>query len=940
MKANIFKSFLLLIGTFLLATCLNFVLLETSRAYIRQCFIWYSILEFQAIFFWVGITLLFFAFTPLVIFFEKYIRTKKENLLIVTSFEHILISLLAFVLWNKTFIEYLINHIYLVGALTLYVLLSGCLGFIRFSNRRKDGENLEVDLLDTPIEKAENDALDRMPFVEGFAKQVTTLAFNKSFVIGLYGRWGEGKTSVLNLLQERIEENKNTRFLIVRFEPWFFSDEEAITKSLYGHIENVLENRYILPGIRSVFNKYMKITSCGISASPFSINFPVGVKESVNVLKRKIEGYLSQINKKLIIMIDDIDRLDANEISQVLKLVRLNASFKDAFFILSMDHSVTASKLDSVTENNGARFIEKIVEKPVVLPKCEQGHIDRFLYFSAHEIPKNEIKDLSEDYAEEAVSFSGVLVKNSKGEYFVKSFSDPDEKCRIVVGDYDKKNLDKLIDEKVFVKARVESGDVILGNEGKVVKYRLSMIDLLFRELYEQDSISISDINQFDKNMDYTFRAVFSKRIQTLRDAKRFMNSLSSSLPAVVGEVNLFDYIVLEFIKVFYPKLYDDIYENWWIYSDQRYRNEVWTNPHLFSNNEEEKQKQIKEHISNLFNDIRVDKSEIETIIHLLSELFDKCKNIFNKPRHSQDRLLSIDSDHFAKYYLMKVPSDDISDTFVTSAIKLWAASSEPKKEIESVIKDLRGKGKLIDFLESIQDDHLDKITPEIATYFVRAISENSLTFSQESVDGPWRSEFTKGEGTILKLLDRKFSGNELIKQIEAVLLESPDIYLACALLLQMRQDRDGSIYNIYKTVDHPALCKKMSEHLKRHFIDQGRSIFQEFSGRNGLGLVCHQWASNWGNDNSNKTLVTQYLVDLMRDNIRNFYDFMLRYKIERVVPPSDGEIRINAQDIAATYDFRPILDVAKKYVESDEPNQKTRRWIKEFIKNAEDILN
>ena len=63
---------------------------------------------------------------------------------------------------------------------------------------------------DEPISSDKDDILGRVDFVDGLYRQIEALPFPDSFVIGLYAGWGEGKTSVLNLLaQPTLGGNEN-----------------------------------------------------------------------------------------------------------------------------------------------------------------------------------------------------------------------------------------------------------------------------------------------------------------------------------------------------------------------------------------------------------------------------------------------------------------------------------------------------------------------------------------------------------------------------------------------------------------------------------------------------------------------------------------------------------------------------------------------------------
>ena len=76
---------------------------------------------------------------------------------------------------------------------------------------------------DRPIEGRSRDLLGRAPFAENLAKAILNYAYKDTLVIGLYGAWGSGKTSIINMVIEYAENPSNRRTdqsqVIVRFNP-------------------------------------------------------------------------------------------------------------------------------------------------------------------------------------------------------------------------------------------------------------------------------------------------------------------------------------------------------------------------------------------------------------------------------------------------------------------------------------------------------------------------------------------------------------------------------------------------------------------------------------------------------------------------------------------------------------------------------------------------
>ncbi len=98
-------------------------------------------------------------------------------------------------------------------------------------------------LSDEPITDASHDQLGRSAVVNGLYEAISGWASDSSLVIGLYGAWGEGKTSVKNLLRDRLVGDE--RFLVVDFDSWYFNTAESLIQNfltaIVGGIEEHIE---------------------------------------------------------------------------------------------------------------------------------------------------------------------------------------------------------------------------------------------------------------------------------------------------------------------------------------------------------------------------------------------------------------------------------------------------------------------------------------------------------------------------------------------------------------------------------------------------------------------------------------------------------------------------------------------------------------------------
>lgn len=93
---------------------------------------------------------------------------------------------------------------------------------------------------DLPIKNSNEDMLNRGSFAESLADTIMQYSFSSSFTIGLYGKWGSGKTSLLNMVLDNIERsNKNT--IILRFNPWLCTDSKQLIAQFFKQMANTIK---------------------------------------------------------------------------------------------------------------------------------------------------------------------------------------------------------------------------------------------------------------------------------------------------------------------------------------------------------------------------------------------------------------------------------------------------------------------------------------------------------------------------------------------------------------------------------------------------------------------------------------------------------------------------------------------------------------------------
>lgn len=221
-------------------------------------------------------------------------------------------------------------------------------------------DNTEIELEDNQKEYAKT-----------LVKKLKNTNLSKeSFAVGITGEWGSGKSTFLNTMKKEIKEAKFAE--IVEFNPWLCNSPEQVTQDFFATLIDKLSPKHST--LSRDINKYAKLLNkiAKPSLSFFGIDLDLTPSDdSLNKLKENISDKLANLPKKVVILIDDTDRLEGNEVFEILRLIRNTADFKNVIYIATYDKEYVTDVLKGNKINDPDNYLEKIFQVEVHLPKVE-----------------------------------------------------------------------------------------------------------------------------------------------------------------------------------------------------------------------------------------------------------------------------------------------------------------------------------------------------------------------------------------------------------------------------------------------------------------------------------------------------------------------------------------------------------------------------------------
>lgn len=220
-----------------------------------------------------------------------------------------------------------------------------------------------------PVKAYAETIVDRLAFTE---------LREESFAIGITSEWGAGKTTFLNLLKEEIQAGVSND--IVDFNPWMCQSPEQVTRDFFATLRSKLSENH--PELSNPIRQYAKHLG--------SVSLPVLGIASINLnnftseknlleMKVRLSEQFSKIGNKVVVVIDDLDRLDSSEVFEVLRLIRNTADLSNMIYLVAYDKSYITEILRKQNISDPAAYLEKIFQLEIQLPKVTNEQVGDIL---------------------------------------------------------------------------------------------------------------------------------------------------------------------------------------------------------------------------------------------------------------------------------------------------------------------------------------------------------------------------------------------------------------------------------------------------------------------------------------------------------------------------------------------------------------------------------
>lgn len=260
-------------------------------------------------------------------------------------------------------------------------------------------------LADKP--SAEGDQYGRTDFAHQIGNLLKVRPGGPGIVVGIEGPWGSGKSSIIEMIKQNLDSSPESGPIIVQFSPWMLSGSEAlvealltelaaginegsgeaatgkaltVSKRILGYVGLLRHLKYLkhVPGVSLVGVSAEAIGNAMTVAGSIAESIGNGVDQANKIVtdvesaltvqntlhrrKRDVENALIDLDRSILVVVDDVDRLTPAETIEVFRTIKAVADFPGVAYLVTYDREVVSDSLGSGNHASGEAYLDKIVQ--------------------------------------------------------------------------------------------------------------------------------------------------------------------------------------------------------------------------------------------------------------------------------------------------------------------------------------------------------------------------------------------------------------------------------------------------------------------------------------------------------------------------------------------------------------------------------------------------
>jgi hypothetical protein len=332
---------------------------------------------------------------------------------------------------------------------------------------------------DRPVRTDAEDELDRSRLAKALATRIAT---DEIPVIAVIGAYGDGKTSLLEMMAARL---KKQHVVLTRFKTSLPGDASTLVATLFKSIGKELHRRFFMRRLHGLLSRYGRILTGIIPSAPSGIR-EIFKEASQEDELAELTYRLERIPvSKVVVMLDDMDRMQRDELQTLLKIIRGIENYPKLCFVCAFNKKALVEALvrhqaiDRVNFNFTATspvHTKGTIGGEISADDMRAGYeyLEKFFPVQVP-IPKLDDKQIGRQFDtrfEEFTSHYGLLTLPDDAKAFQEEFADL---------------WPKLLRPALYNVRRIKTYFNALKMSYELVKNEVNLVDFMCVELLRQD---------------------------------------------------------------------------------------------------------------------------------------------------------------------------------------------------------------------------------------------------------------------------------------------------------------------------------------------------------------------------------------------------------------------------------------------------------------------
>ena len=221
------------------------------------------------------------------------------------------------------------------------------------------------------------DELNRAPFATQIKDVIVSLRpEDQGFTISIEGRWGDGKSWIVDKLKTKLIGSGSAQ--VVEFNPWLVGNRASLLTEFFSCLLSQLNDTKVanLKKLMSSYAKRLSKAAQGAGSEYVAVAGSIAVAvlrdkselESLADLRVQLADKLKLLPTKIVVVIDDIDRLAPSEVVEVIRLIKAVGELPNVIYVIALDPEYVESALRNAGHGKYDNYLDKIIQLRVAVP--------------------------------------------------------------------------------------------------------------------------------------------------------------------------------------------------------------------------------------------------------------------------------------------------------------------------------------------------------------------------------------------------------------------------------------------------------------------------------------------------------------------------------------------------------------------------------------------